>query len=660
MKKDCLKSRYEEASLATIHSLEINRLQLLKKCLSTKRPIQSLRASGLSALPDDQAKSLLQEIETKATLRAIENKSRQINILQKQINSIRIENPDAPDLIKDTQLLHIQQRKLAKKIKFLVECDGKKFCAWPVKKNILSLNVNQHTRKVSTKKLKRKLKAKARKDRNKERAIRERAGRALQTNLVVNLSDVEVPLYSIAVLSYGPGWIPCPTFDEMQFKVDGYNGANKQCWKAIFKDSVKSNDLPIELLKKPFTAPCNMFEDPAIKSAKDNIINFVDNFKPKKLQSNMNRYEKEGLDWLKKAVNEGIIAITSADKGGAVIIITPAMIKDITAAKVGDPLRYRPLMKDPTADLRGRLMALWTHGLEENYVSGSQSKSVVGLIQNSDSGCLTQSTADFVKSDTPYGYPLLKIHKLTEAELQQKKIPPSRFVTDLSRGVTSRSDKFMVWKWLGPLAKDYCVDLVKDSTAALIKLEQLAASGEVDDSWISFSIDIVSLYDSLQHSLVMRALDDAMDSCRPDWCDDFRKWFKDLIQLSFDSAVLKNEDRWYEVVNGVPTGGINSVDCGNISLYFVLKNLVYNPAVKPEELKNLDRFVDDISGQGMWRGSEDEFRRWVESVRNQMITKYGLDITYEVQPITEFTQFLDIQYKFEGGRLTTDLFKKTH
>ena len=95
-------------------------------------------------------------------------------------------------------------------------------------------------------------------------------------------------------------------------------------------------------------------------------------------------------------------------------------------------------------------------------------------------------------------------------------------MTDLSRGVTARSDKFVVWKWLGPLARDYCVDLVKDSTAALIRLENLAASGQVDDSWFSFNIDIVSLYDSLKHSLVMMALDDAMKCCRPDWFDEFR------------------------------------------------------------------------------------------------------------------------------------------
>ena len=41
-----------------------------------------------------------------------------------------------------------------------------------------------------------------------------------------------------------------------------------------------------------------------------------------------------------------------------------------------------------------------------------------------------------------------------------------------------------------------------------------------------------------------------------------------------------------------------------------------------------------------------------------MVTTYGLDITYEVNPITEFTQFLDIQYKFEMDKLTIELFRK--
>ena len=145
------------------------------------------------------------------------------------------------------------------------------------------------------------------------------------------------------------------------------------------------------------------------------------------------------------------------------------------------------MFTDPAPTLQSRLLDLWGKGLEERYVSPEQSRVVIGLIQNTDTGALTLSTSDLAKPDTPYGYPLLKVHKLSQAEFLQKKIPPSRFVTDLSRVVTAGSDEFLVWKWLGPLARDFRVDLVKDSTAALIKLEALATPGEVDDSWFSVS-----------------------------------------------------------------------------------------------------------------------------------------------------------------------------
>ena len=140
----------------------------------------------------------------------------------------------------------------------------------------------KHSSKISEKKLKKKTKAKARKDRRKERLIREKANTALEKNLVINLSDVDVPLYSIAILAYGPGWIPRPTFQDTQFKVDGYNAANKQCWKALYKDSERTNDVPMSLLKKPITSMCTNVKDPAIRSVRESIISFVDNFKPKK------------------------------------------------------------------------------------------------------------------------------------------------------------------------------------------------------------------------------------------------------------------------------------------------------------------------------------------------------------------------------------------
>ena len=96
---------------------------------------------------------------------------------------------------------------------------------------------------------------------------------------------------------------------------------------------------------------------------------------------------------------------------------------------------------------------------------------------------------------------------------------------------------------------------MKDSKAALKSLDELEKAGmfKSNDS-VSFGMDVVSLYDSLRHSLVMEALDDAMDTCRPEWSLDFRNWLKDCIKLSFESAVIKCDDTWYRVKEGVPTG----------------------------------------------------------------------------------------------------------
>ena len=252
---------------------------------------------------------------------------------------------------------------------------------------------------------------------------------------------------------------------------------------------------------------------------------------------------------------------------------------------------------------------------------------------------------------------MLKAHKITPQELSEKKIPPSRFVTDLSNGVTSRSDKFIVWKWLAPLARDYCTDLVKDSTEALCKLDALEKAGIIlDNGFLSFSLDVVSLYDSLRHDVVMEALDHAIETCRPDWDPDLKSWLKELIDLSFKSAVVKFQNCWYVSENGIPTGGIPSVDLGNITVFYVMRHLVYNPEVRPVEMCSFMRFVDD--GTGIWQGAITHFHEWIDVLKQSSVALYGLDFTYEVHPITEPCQFLDIQFSFNNGTLATDVYRK--
>ena len=79
---------------------------------------------------------------------------------------------------------------------------------------------------------------------------------------------------------------------------------------------------------------------------------------------------------------------------------------------------------------------------------------------------ITKTTADKFKPGYTYGYAFLKVHKLDLAQLRSKILPTVRFVSDLSRGLSSSSDKFLVWRWLADLTVDFATDFVKDSTEA--------------------------------------------------------------------------------------------------------------------------------------------------------------------------------------------------
>ena len=66
--------------------------------------------------------------------------------------------------------------------------------------------------------------------------------------------------------------------------------------------------------------------------------------------------------------------------------------------------------------------------------------------------------------------------------------------------------------------------------------------------------------------------------------------------------------------------------------------------------------VDD--GLGFFSGDIDNFYSWFNDVREASVDLCGLDLTVCVNPVTSFTQFLDIQFKFNNGKLTTDIFRK--
>ena len=210
--------------------------------------------------------------------------------------------------------------------------------------------------------------------------------------------------------------------------------------------------------------------------------------------------------------------------------------------------------------------------------------------------------------------------------------------------------------WLSNLSTEYASDLVQNSTEFLGILKQIPR-GSITDSMVSFSIDVVSLYESLGQQLVFDALNDAMDLRRPDWTDQFRSWLTGVIGLSLGGAALSFKGSLYSPIKGIPTGSSLSVGLANICVFYVLKKILPND--ERSRLVFFARFLDDTAA--IFHGDEDSFILWFENLRNKSTTCFNLDLTYVVKKVNTFNQFLDIQFRFLDlglGVLQTDLYKK--
>ena len=273
------------------------------------------------------------------------------------------------------------------------------------------------------------------------------------------------------------------------------------------------------------------------------------------------------------------------------------------------------------------------------------------------------STLSVFKPGTPYFYGLLKIHKLKPEQLVPGVKVPIRLVTNLREAVTTRSDKYINWKYLKPLQDEFCKDIVQDSTEVLQWLEGVNTNRHQDSKTKGFSWDFSALYDNLSPNLVIKALRSAITELRPDWSQDLVEWLIELVQLSLDSAFAKYGDDWFRSLIGIPTGGSLSVTLANIAVFYALRTaLAENPA---PELLDLRRFIDDIAG--LWDGTEESFISWADKINAKLQADFNLSIkdnpseAWDLNNPDTFTVFLDIKFRFDDqiGLVTDINIKKT-
>ena len=653
------------SSLNTLQALQIERYRLtfLINCKSLKRPPPSLRLRGCFALEDIEKIKVISEAESKALLKSIVAKKRKIKCLELELKKSKV---------KMTPLSKYQKKKwksrFKKKIAFYESKENAEWKNWPKKTVLME---KEKDRIKTTKKTVRNLK-------RKYNIIQKEAQSLLNNGSVRVLVDIPVPPETIVVLGKGLGFVPTPSQDSIELNLDARRLMNNivrdanQRSKEHNPESSNSAELEENLVSPTFSLPSKLRQTSYLKTRLVNadvetssivkqIGNKLNSLEPyigikKKIQRNLSFYERQGLEWLNKKVFNREICVTEADKGGAILLVPINTLEKSIKDKLENTALYEMLKYDPRNEIYNNLIELWKQAKQENFVSDIEAKEIVGLTLKNN-----KSTASKFKPGRTYFVPSLKIHKLPVDAIKPGCEIPARLITCLQESVTSRSDIFITSKWLKELERDYCSDLVKDTTDTLVWLddiEKLTMASK--NNFTPFTFDFESLYDSLEPNLVLKALNDAMKKCRISWSNDFCNWICKLVQLSVDSAIGEFKGNFYKQKRGIATGGSNCVELANITVFYVLKNVLYSKPDKMKGIIDIKRFIDD--GCGIHKMSASKFKSFSSYV-SENVKKYGLKIKESDWNVPtnarESVSFLDIKLKFDEKKsIQTSLYRK--
>ena len=525
-----------------------------------------------------------------------------------------------------------------------------------------------------------------RRENQKRKVMEKQARKALEEgNILVLVEDVEVPLGAVSVLSKGLGFIPTPKPNDMESRLDMrltinrilqassrinyrntlYNGSSTPSSTA---SSPSPALFPQKLSQKHYSLSMSSLDEPvndivnSMQEELDQRICSQPKGKQKPCKTNLCPAEKKGLKWLQQKIDDEKLSVVEADKGGSILIVDPAMLKKKTLEKLENPALYMKLGKDPLPDLHKHLFDLWVKGKNLSLVTPEEAKFVMGVSNNAKSETSPTnrpSTAPHFKPGKSYFYPSLKVHKLKKEELVPGVEPPIRLITALQDGISKRSDVFVAAKFLKDLEKDFCKDLLTDTTDALLWLDELDKTlpTSAKKRLKAFTFDFKALYDSLSTDLVVEALQAAINTCRPDWTPELKLWIETLVRHSLRSSIGVYENNWYEQVKGVPTGGSLCVQLANMTVFYVLDRYVYSSERLMKDSPSIKRYIDD--GAGFYNGTCRQFESWIAQV-NDLIAPFGLHIDEStIENPGLYVPFLDIQFMFDNqGNLQTDLFTK--
>ena len=151
--------------------------------------------------------------------------------------------------------------------------------------------------------------------------------------------------------------------------------------------------------------------------------------------------------------------------------------------------------------VRDEVRSLSIHLEQRKLITANDKTLITGLNANN-----RPKLSPEYQPESPYAYPLFKIHKLSNLEIQQKKIPPNRLVHASKFGPLYRMEKWCS-PYLTTISREFCKkEFILDTGDLIKQLESINESKTLENENVNlFTLDVEKLYPSIQPELALLA-----------------------------------------------------------------------------------------------------------------------------------------------------------
>ena len=476
----------------------------------------------------------------------------------------------------------------------------------------------------------------------KKKKLNDIVSRIKENNTVINLSTEDVPDATYIFLSKGLGYVPSQKVDTQDLKYDATEFIRKVSWKAFFKanpelqtDNDPSGSLHRDIKVSGYTYPD--FSSPLLDDVKTKLFGWIANHSTKTPKPNLSPLEMRGRKWLSDKLKSQELFVTKADKGGAILLLNFADVKAAIENELFDTNKFEKIGRDAEQQLnhvKHEVRTRTIHLTHRKLITEHDKTLIAGLTPNNH-----PKLAPEYQPESPYAYPLFKVHKLSKEDLNNKKIPPNRLVHASKFGPLYRMEKW-VSPYLTTISREYCKnEFLLDTGDLLSQLEEVNESKTLTNENINiFTLDVKALYPSIKPELALQAIREVLATDKTT-NKNTKNAIAQFIELSFENSYVAYNNECYRSKVGIPTGGSLSRQIADIFLHWILFHKI-NPKIDViQAIRFWKRFIDDCIG--VWRGTKRSFDQFVRQL-NTETKKYGIEFPANEAQFGKSVHFLDL------------------